>query len=131
MTLPQIIARNKSQNIGSFLRGSVITVLGSGGLTEAAVFNGIVSTYEPPAGKRARVKGIFTCRTLGTNTVVICRVFDQNAGQFTDLVRLTANNTTGSFETELEPDNVILFGGDNAADDGTASCIIEIEELPA
>lgn len=127
----KLTSRNQSQQIGSFLRGSVITVLGNTGtFTEAAVFNGIVSTYEPPPGKRARIKGVFACRLLGTNTFVTCRMFDQNAGQFIDLVSLTANHTQERFEIELEPDNVIVFTGDNEADDGTASCIIEIEELP-
>jgi len=131
MGLPVITPRNQVQRIGSFLRGSSITVLGSGSQTETAVFNGVVSTYEPPAGKRARVKGIFVARAMGSNTVLICRVFDQNAAQFTDLVRLTAAGTQGSFDIELEPDNVVLFAGDNAADDGSASCIMEVEELPA
>jgi len=129
MALPQIISRNQKQIIGEIIRGSDLTVLGSGGFTEAAVYEGICSTYVCPVGKKAKVRGTFTTVALGTNTVLICRIADLSRGTNVEVARAIANQSI-QFEATLSNDDRIQFSGDNAADDGTAECIAVITELP-
>jgi len=130
MTLPQVIARNQAQSIGEIIRGSDITVLGSGGSTEAAVFEGVVSTYAPPVGKKAKIRGTFTAIALGSNTVLTARLADLSRGTAVDVARATAAGQSVQFTGTLTSDDRVLFGGDNAANDGTAECVITIVELP-
>jgi len=130
MALPQIISRNQQQNVRRIHRGSRITVLGSGGFTQAAVFEGIVNTYQPAAGKTALIRGSFTSVSMGTNTRMGAMVTDQSLGLNIELAVTTAANQTIDFQTVLSDDDIVSFFGDNAADDGTAHCEIEVTERP-
>lgn len=131
MALPQIIARNQQQQIARIKRGSRATVLGSGGVTEATVFEGPISTYAVPTGKNGLVKGSFIGTVMGTNTVLGVRVFDQSRALGVALAQVTAANIRVAFETVLGPDDRIQFTGNNAANDGSAECEMEIQERPA
>lgn len=126
----KLTTRNQAQVIGEIIRGSNITVLGSGGFNEAAVFEGVISNYAPPTGKKAKVRGTFTVVALGTNTVLICRILDFSRGLNVDVLRLTAAGASGDFEATLSNDDRISFSGDNIANDGIAECVIRIIELP-
>lgn len=122
-------ALNQVQKINEVLRGSRITLLGSGGFTEAQVGTGVVSTYACPVGKKALVKGTFTAVALGTNTNMGARVFDNTTGFASQLCILTALGQA-SFTVILTSNERIQFFGDNAANDGTAACTISIQEAP-
>jgi len=131
MALPQIVSRNQSQVIRRIKRGSRLTVFGSGGQTEAAVFEGGILSYTVPAGKNAIVTGNFIVTVLGSNTVMSVRSFDNSSGLGVILASRTAANVPISFQTVLGSDDVINFTADNAANDGSAECEIEVEERPA
>jgi len=131
MALPQIISRNQTQGIRRIKRGSRLTVFGSGGQTEAAVFEGGILSYTVPAGKNAIVKGNFIVTVLGSNTIMSVRSFDNSSGLGVILASAIAANVPVSFETVLGSDDVINFTADNGANDGSAECEIEVQERPA
>jgi len=130
MALPQVISRNQQQQISRILRGSRLTVFGSGGSTEAAVYEGGILSYTVPNGKTALVKGSFIGTVLGSNTVMSVRAFDQSRGLGVVLASVTAVNVAVAFDAVLGEDEVINFTADNAANDGSAECVIEIQERP-
>jgi len=131
MALPQIVSRNQTQGIRRIKRGSRLTVFGSGGQTEAPVFEGGILSYTVPAGKNAIVTGNFIVTVLGSNTIMSVRSFDNSSGLGVILASATAANVPISFSTVLGSDDVINFTADNGANDGSAECEIEVQERPA
>lgn len=123
-------ARNTTQRISEILRGSRLTVWGSGGFTESQVGDGIVTTYSPPAGKKARIKGTLSVTSLGTNTRLGIGIFDSVTTFIDEIQTLNAVGST-YFEVLIGPNQNLIFTGDNVANDGTGGCAISIEELPA
>ena len=131
MGLPQISARNQTQKLNRAIRGSLVTVLGSGGSTQAGFADGIVTGYEPPENKKAIIRGQIALRALGTNTTMSINTFDTTAGKISKIATVSSAILVSHFEVILQNNMVLLFSGDNAADDGSLDCNIEIEELPA
>lgn len=129
MTL-SIVPLNQVQQLNRQIRGSRLTNLGSGGYTEAAVFEGVISTYSPAAGNKALVKGTFSTVGLGSNTLLRVQQFDNSRGLRVDLELIDTTSTAKNFECTLSSDDTIEFLGNNAANDGVAECVIEITETP-
>ena len=124
-------ARNQTQKLNRQIRGSIVTVLGSGGSTQAGFADGVVTGYEPPEGKKAIIKGQISLKAIGSNTLMGINTFDQGAGRISRIATVSAAVLTSRFEIVLQNDMVLNFSGDNNANDGSLDCNIEIEELPA
>ncbi len=131
MTLPQIISRNQTQRINKGIYGSVVTGLGSGSSTTAGFGLGNIASYSPPTGKKALVRGIFSLVALGSNTNMFVRYFDQSLGRLARIAVINSSTPNATFEVVLTDDDVLNFSADNSANDGSADCTIEVEELPA
>ena len=126
----KLTVRNTSQRIGSIERGSNVTVLGSGGNTETVNFGGGISTYSPPAGKKARIKIRVSAIAMGTNTLMGAVLTDNSRGIDTRIAVLAANGENASGEATLTDDDNVGFFGNNAANDGTLDAYMTVEELP-
>ncbi len=131
MVLPVVISRNQTQRLNRQIRGSLVTVLGSGGSTQAGFADGIVTGYEPPENKKAIVRGQISLRAIGSNTTMSINTFDQSAGRISKIATISSSVLISQFEVVLQNDMVLNFSGDNSANDGSLDCNIEIEELPA
>jgi len=128
-TLNQINVNNK------IIRGGLYTVVGSGGVTEAAISTGGILGYSLPPGKKAKFKGTITGTLFGTNTRMSVAIFDNSAGRLIlvgTVINIDGPNVSKVFEGVLENDDFdFTINGNNAANDGELTCIMEIEELPA
>jgi len=135
MAIAQLISRTQVNVINKIIRGGLYTVVGSGGVTEAAISTGGILGYSLPAGKKAKFKGTITGTAFGTNTRMSIAIFDNSAGRLIlvgTVINIDGPNVSKQFEGVLENDDFdFTINGNNAANDGSLTCIMEIEELPA
>jgi len=136
MAIAVLTSRNQVNVINKVIRGGLYTVVGSGGVTEAAISTGGILGYSVPAGKRAKFKGTITATSFGGNNRMSLDVFDNSAGRII-ITGSVSNNPPGAinsskmFEGVLENDDFDFnISGNSATNDGSLTCIIEIEELP-
>ncbi len=121
---------NALQKIDTIIRGGVFTVVGSGSNTEAPISQGGWKTYRAAVGHRAIIKGTMVLNALGTNTFMEVTVFDVNNGRTIPVARVDANQSSDSFEVEVDRDFTMNVRGDNVADDGSFELIVHVQEVP-
>jgi len=131
MTLFPAVPLNSVQRANRQKYGSAVTLLGTGGFTATANFTDNVTAYQPAAGNIGKVKGSFSVQAMGLNTIIGIRVRDQSRAVDTRIASAIAAGQAEKFETVLTDDDIVSFFGDNAANDGSLDCEIEIEETPA
>jgi len=136
MAIAQLTSRNQVNVINKVLRGGLYTVIGSGGVTEASISSGGILGYSVPAGKRAVFKGTITVTAFGNNNRISVNIFDNVAGRIIQVGSQTNNpagalNQSKDFQGVLEnSDYDFTINGNSGANDGSATIIMEIEELP-
>lgn len=136
MAIAVLTSRNLVNVINKVLRGGIYTVVGSGGVTEAAISSGGILGYAVPSGKRAKFKGSLTVRSFGSNNTMAINIFDNSAGRIIPVGAVSNNpagnvNKTIQFEGVLENDDYdFTINGNSVANDGSLDCMMEIEELP-
>jgi len=134
MAIAVLTSRNQVNVINKVLRGGLYTVVGSGGVTEASISSGGILGYSVPSGKRAVFHGTITPLGFGSNQIMGLNIFDNVAGRIIPIktFRSTAQvNNSEEFQGALEnSDYDFIINGNNASNDGSLSCIMEIEELP-
>jgi len=134
MAIAQLTSRNQVNVINKVLRGGLYTVVGSGGVTESSISSGGILGYSVPAGKRAKFKGVITPTAFGSNQKMAINIFDNVAGRIIQIKSMrstTQIDDSFAFEGVLEnSDYDFIINGNNAQNDGSLTCIMEIEELP-
>jgi len=125
---------NQINVIPEIIRGGLYTVVGSGGVTEAAISTGGLLGYSLPPGKKAKFKGTLVVTVFGGNNVISVNVFDNAAG------RIVAVGSAGvadifktiEFEGTLENDDFdFTINGDSGLNNGQCAVLVSIQELPA
>jgi len=137
----KLVGRTSSLNIinvlPAIIRGGLFTVVGSGGATEAAISTGGLLGYSVPPGKKAKFKGTITVTAFGANNRISVNVFDNSAGRIIPVGSVNSDavnnlNVSKTFEGFLENDDFdFIVNGDNGANNGACTVIVEITELPA
>ena len=121
---------NILQKVPTQIRGGIMTVVGSGGFTEAGISQGAWSTYRAAVGNRAIIKGSLVLNALGTNVFIEATVFDNVNGRIIPVARVDANQPSDKFEVEVDRELTPGVRGDNAANDGSCEVIAYIHEVP-
>jgi len=134
MAIAVLTSRNVVNVINKVLRGGLYTVVGSGGVTETSISSGGILGYSVPSGKRAVFKGIITPTSFGSNTKMALNIFDNVAGRIIQVksMRSTAQvDDSLAFEGVLEnSDYDFIINGNSGSNNGSLTCIMDIEELP-
>jgi len=122
MALPQIISRNLAQVIG-------VNVVSSG--TTIIIGTTVVTLYTVPTGKQALITSLLSRVTgMGSNTAISITV------DAVSIKRVTAAETVATESSPgggilMNAGEVIIYLGNNAADDGAGTFFISIKEFDA